>query len=316
MPDTVNDAVAYGVRVISAEVAPGADYWRVVRVHHLIPQENDQRHHIFLDVLDVAGARVTGARVRVDWDGGGRDLVIDKPPSEPGANEPMWKWEICSVQALDLPSDLVENLHTAHPDEPPGNTLFHHSFLVVFQRALFQRAQAEVAPAPAQSAVAGKVPGGAGHTLVLIDGDGHEAEAQVNDDETYRFEGLAAGRFTITDAEDHRTSYGPIEVDGVHNVQADFPPAHAIPWLMAAYVLFGPPDEPATQVYLLLLADHLAARRLSFGFSLKDATRAGQVTLVGQHAEATKATLEAAGARVEQLPLDPGALLKALDQLP
>ena len=310
MPDAVNDAVAYGVRVISAEVAPGADYWRVVQVHHLTPQENGQRHHLFFDALDKAGNRVTGARVHVDWDGGGRDLVIDKPPGEPGANEPMWKWQVCSVRALGLPSDVVENLHTAHPDEPPGNTLFHHSFLVVFQRA-----QANVAPAPSQSAITGKVPGGAGHTLVLTDGDGHEVSGRVNDDETYRFEGLAAGRFTITDADDHRI-VGPVEVDGVHSVEADFPPAPDIPRLMAAYVLFGPADEPSTQVYLLLLADYLAARRLSFGFSLQDATRAGQVTLVGQHEEATKVALEAAGARVEQLPLDPGALLKALTQQP
>lgn len=310
MPDAVNDAVAYGVRVISAEVAPGADYWRVVRVHHLTSQENGQRHHVYLDVLDAAGARAMGVRVRVDWAGGGRDLVIDKPSGEPGANEPMWKWEICSVHALDLPSDTVENLHTDHPDEPPGNTLFHHSFLVVFQRA-----QAEVGPPATQSAITGKVPGGGGHTLALTDGLGHEITAQVNDDETYRFEGLAAGRFTITDAEDHRM-VGPIEVDGVHSVEADFPPAPAVPRLMAAYVLFGPPDEPSTQVYLLLLADYLAARRLSFGFSLQDATRAGQVTLVGPHAEATKAALAAAGVRVEQLPLDPSALLKALVPLP
>lgn len=309
MPDPVNDAAAYGVRVISAEVAPGADYWRVVRVHHLTPKENDQRHHLFLDAVDTAGNRVTGARVHVGWDGGGRDLVIDKPPGEPGANEPMWKWQICGVQALGLPSEAVENLHTAHPDEPPGNTLFHHSFLVMFQRA-----QAEAAPALGQSAITGKVPGGGGHTLVLTDGNGHEVSAQVRDDETYRFEGLAAGKFTITDADDHRI-VGPVEVDGVHSVEADFPPVPAIPRLMAAYVLFGPPDEPSTQVYLLLLADYLAAHRLSFGFSLMDATRAGQVTLVGQHAEATKQTLEAAGVRVEQMPLEPGALLKALAPL-
>jgi len=29
----------------------------------------------------------------------------------------------------------VDNIHTAHPDEPPGNTLFHHSFLVEWQLA-------------------------------------------------------------------------------------------------------------------------------------------------------------------------------------
>jgi hypothetical protein len=44
----------------------------------------------------------------------------------------------------------VENLHTGHPDEPPGqgNTLFHHSFEVVFQRAVSSAVQPPPAPPP------------------------------------------------------------------------------------------------------------------------------------------------------------------------
>ncbi len=306
MPDAVNDAVAYGVRVVAAEAAPGTDYWRVLRVHHLTPAENGGRHHLFLDVLDAVGARIMGAKVHVDWDGGGRDLVIDKPATEPGANEPMWKWEVCSVYVPGAPSDRVENLHTAHPDEAAGNTLFHHSFLVIFQQA-----RAEVAPPPAASAISGKVPGGAGHALVLADASGREVTGQVGTDETYRFEGLAAGKYTITDTVDHRVA-GPIEVDGVQSVQVDFPPAPAVPRLLAAYVLFGPLDEPATRVYLALLAGHLATQRLSFGFSLDEACRAGQVLLVGQHSDSDKEALAAAGVRVQELPVDPAKLLKAL----
>ena len=33
-----------------------------------------------------------------------------------------------------LPSEQVVGLSSAHPDEQVGNTLFHHSFYVVFQR--------------------------------------------------------------------------------------------------------------------------------------------------------------------------------------
>jgi len=136
--DPINDAGAYGVVVVPADVPEGATYWRAVRVHHLTPEENQGRHHIFLDALDEAGSRVFGAQARVTWPGGEQTLTVDKPLGEPGTNFPMWKWQICAVEMLGLPSDRVENLHTGHPDEPPGlnNTLFHHSFEVVYQRAV------------------------------------------------------------------------------------------------------------------------------------------------------------------------------------
>jgi hypothetical protein len=136
--DPVNQAGAYGVAVVRADVPAGETYWRLVRVRHLTPDENQGRHHIFLDALDEAGARAFGAQARVTWPGGEQTITVDKPLGEPGANFPMWKWQICAVGMLGLPSDRVENLHTAHPDEPPGlgNTLFHHSFEVIYQRAV------------------------------------------------------------------------------------------------------------------------------------------------------------------------------------
>ena len=136
MPDTINDATAYDVSVSQAAIAPGTLYWKVVRVHHLTPTENNGKHHIFLDAIDEDGARVFATRLRVSWAGGQEDIVIDKPLSEPGANCPMWKWQVCSVGVLGLPSDRVENLRTDHADEAPGNTFFHHSFAVTFQRTL------------------------------------------------------------------------------------------------------------------------------------------------------------------------------------
>lgn len=146
--DPVNDAGAYGVRVVAADLPAGASYWRAVRVHHLTPAENGGRHHLFLDALDEAGGRVIGAQARVTWPGDAQTITVEKPVGEPGANFPLWKWQIVAVEMLGLPSDRVENLHTGHPDEPPGldNTLFHHSFAVDFQRSV--------------KAVAGSQPGG------------------------------------------------------------------------------------------------------------------------------------------------------------
>jgi hypothetical protein len=136
--EPLNDAEAYGVRVVPVEIPEGTTYWRAIRVHHLTPDENQGRHHIFLDALDEAGDRSFGAQAHVTWPGGEQTITVDKPLGEPGTNFPMWKWQICAVEMLGLPSDRVENLHTGHPDEPPGlnNTLFHHSFEVVYQRAV------------------------------------------------------------------------------------------------------------------------------------------------------------------------------------
>lgn len=136
--DPVNDASAYGVRIVPVEVAEGVTYWRTIRVHHLTPDENHGNHNINLDALDEAGSRSFGAQARVTWPEGEQTLTVDKALGEPGADFPMWKWQICAVEMLGLPSDRVENLHTGHPDEPPGlgNTLFHHSFAVDFQRTV------------------------------------------------------------------------------------------------------------------------------------------------------------------------------------
>jgi hypothetical protein len=148
--EPIDDAATYGVTIVPADVPEGATYWRAVRVHHLTPEENQGRHHIFLDALDEAGSRVFGAQARVTWPGGEQTLTVDKPLGEPGTNFPMWKWQICAVEMLGLPSDRVENLHTGHPDEPPGqgNTLFHHSFEVVFQRAVSSAVQPPPPPPP------------------------------------------------------------------------------------------------------------------------------------------------------------------------
>lgn len=304
MTDPINDAEAYGVRIVPITVPPGSDYWQISRVHHLKPEENNARHHLFFDAVDAAGQRAFGTRVLISWAGGSHEVVIEKPLPEPGANEPLWKWQVASAEAVGLPSERVENLHTGHPDEDSGNTLFHHSFDVVFRRVT-------AGQAASQSIIKGRIPGGAGHTLVLRDEAGNERSTQAADDESYRFEGLAAGRYTLADVQDGRT-LGPVQVDGANEISADFPPVPGTKPL-ARYFLFGPASQPATQLYLSLMADYLAAHRLPFGFNIADATEAGRVSLVGEHPASTPTDLQAAGVQVEQFPLDPGALLNALD---
>lgn len=66
---------------------------------------------------------------------------------EPGANFPLWKWQIAAVEMLGAAQRPGGEPAHRPPDEPPGldNTLFHHSFAVDFQRSV--------------KAVAGPLPG-------------------------------------------------------------------------------------------------------------------------------------------------------------
>lgn len=197
----VNDAAGYGVQIQAANVAAGAWYWQAVRVHHLTPQENGGNHHIYLDVFDGAagsayGARVNGARLRVTWDGGEQVVTVDKPANEPGTNFPMWKWQVCAVECLGLagqglPSDRVTNLHTGHPDEAAGNTLFHHSFHVTFVKV---QAEPKVYT---DSVIYGVIHNSSGRTALLLANGKESARKSLGADETFRFTGLAAGDYIV-----------------------------------------------------------------------------------------------------------------------
>ncbi len=196
LPPVENDATAYGVAVEEAQVAPGARYWRVRRVHHLTPEENGGRHHIFIEALTPDGQRAFQSQARITWEGGEQTVTIDKPLGEPGANFPMWKWQVCAVEMLGLPSDRVRNLHTAHPDEPnpdgsqSGNTLFHHSFLVEFQET--------VAPGLEAGAIQGRVKGGqAGVRVELLRGEAILAAVIADEEGRFAFQDVPPGSYTL-----------------------------------------------------------------------------------------------------------------------
>ena len=133
--EVVNDAVAYGVSIVPADVAVGETFWKVTLVHHLTPTENKGNHHVYVDVLDEDGDRAYGTQVLLKWPSGSGIGVIDKPLNEPGTNFPIWKNQVVEVEVIGKPSDRVVGLHTAHPDEGAGNSLYHHSFLLVYQLA-------------------------------------------------------------------------------------------------------------------------------------------------------------------------------------
>jgi hypothetical protein len=225
--EVVNDAQSYGVAIAAATVAPGRPYWQAVRIHHLTPEENGGNHNIYIDILDPAlgdgsnpnGGRVNGARTRVTWDGGEQIITVDKPANEPGTNFPMWKWQVCAAQVLglpgqELPSDRVTGLHTGHPDEASGNTLFHHSFHITFVKVQIPL------PVERSSVVYGLVHNGAGRTVRLLAGEQIAGEQLVNRDDTFRFTELAAGQYVVEVAGTGLRSE-PVSLDGSNRVQLD-----------------------------------------------------------------------------------------------
>ena len=138
-----NDAASYGVVINGDDPRPGS--YRCIGVHHLTPSENAGNHHVYLDVLDEQGKRLTSARVGWTWEGKRDDesaplIAMDKPASEPGGNIGLGMGQVVQVWVSGVVSDNVSKLHTGHPDETeagmeyPGNTVGHHSFYVVFQR--------------------------------------------------------------------------------------------------------------------------------------------------------------------------------------
>jgi hypothetical protein len=191
-----NDAEGYGVKVEEANVGPGEKYWQAFCVHHLTPEECRGKHNLFVDVLDEKGQRNREAKVRMTLQNGQTFInKTDKPEGEPGTNFPIWKGNICSVEALGLPSDKVVNIHTDHPDEPMadgslGSTRFHHSFLVCFKPAIRGAVSAK-------SVIQGMVRGGKGFTIDLLTEGEVVASQVIGDDESYRFENVAPGSYSV-----------------------------------------------------------------------------------------------------------------------
>lgn len=192
-----SNAEPYGVTVETATVTPGTAYWRLTRVHHLSADENRGRHHIYIDARKADGSRAFNTQAHITWEGGEHTTTLDKPLNEPAANFPMFKWQKCTVEMRGMPSDKAHGISSSHPDEPnpdnspSGNTLFHHSFLVIFQEV--------IAP---QTVTTGEIRGRVEHsrdglTVELRQAGAVKATAPVAGDGTFAFEKVAPGDYIL-----------------------------------------------------------------------------------------------------------------------
>ncbi len=131
----------------AAAPAPSVQY-KLIEMRRLTACENRGNHHIFVKVVDAAGNPLDGVTL-VQSPSGQPGNVVDKAVT--GAKGPglaefiMWKGAEYSVYVTNdgvnpASTDIAQPLHPNFTDEENcsdgggGNTLFHNSFNVVFQK--------------------------------------------------------------------------------------------------------------------------------------------------------------------------------------
>jgi len=133
---------AMGVQVVRAQPAGGETCYRLVKAKWFNEAEAGGRHHIYVDVLDEEGRRITGQRVIVAYDAQTVPLVTeDKPYPELSCNFPMYAvlgTYRCQVEGV---SDVVTGLGMGSA-EAPGYKL-HTCFELTFQREQAELAEPE-----------------------------------------------------------------------------------------------------------------------------------------------------------------------------
>lgn len=145
-PVTDNQAAAYGVTVVPVTPVRAA-FWRAVEVRHLSPSENKGRRGVYVDVIGPDGKRVRNSTLMLCYSWQGRGATEAAPP-KPFDKEndtghgmiDIWKGQVLSVWVGGdgLASDVVQGMHSNHPDEPgpngeTWNSVGHHSFYIKFQ---------------------------------------------------------------------------------------------------------------------------------------------------------------------------------------
>lgn len=140
-------AAAQAAAAAAPTAKPSVQY-RLIEMRRLSACENLGKHNIFIKVIDIAGNPVDGVMlVQTPKDQIGN--VLDKTIS--GAKGPgmaefaMWKMAEYSVYVTEdgvnpASVEIANGLHSNFPDEEicpssdGGNTLFHNSFSVIFQK--------------------------------------------------------------------------------------------------------------------------------------------------------------------------------------
>ena len=113
------------------------------QVRRLSACENHGNHHIYINVLDKDGNGIPWTKVWVSWGPDGAELETGhKPEMGDGyVDFPMYKGTH-TVQVMNFKSEIAQGITPDIPvaercedsDNDLGNSLYHYSYEVVFQR--------------------------------------------------------------------------------------------------------------------------------------------------------------------------------------
>lgn len=228
--DSANQAKHYGVTIDPIVAQQDLErFWQVRNVRHLTPEENEGRHHIFVQAHFDENSQNPEASVRITWEGGSQDFSLEKSDRNSILSFAMFTWQTCSVSMADAQSESVAGLTANHPDElseegeRTGNTLFHHSFLVEFEEKIVSRKS---------SRIFGQISNGADMTLQLLADGEVLGSGEIPQSGAFRFNSVPAGTFVVQvtdpDTDEVVAQSKPISLDGVNASEVNLevePPA-------------------------------------------------------------------------------------------
>ena len=127
---------AMGVHIAGVDVPAGQPYWRIIEVKWGNEAESQGKHHIYIEVLDENGGRLSGQPVVVWWPGGQENMKTeDKPAPEYACNFPMYATlGTYSIRVDGLPSESLIGAGLGTPELPAWS--FHTTFYITFQRTI------------------------------------------------------------------------------------------------------------------------------------------------------------------------------------
>ena len=149
-----------GTVLIEASVSPGQSYWRLVKGQWFDEGEPPfaDKHHIFVDILDPAGARQVGVQLRV-LSADGSDLLAtittEAKPGEPyAADYPMFNLAPAYrvIPADGHPADAVSGMGLGSISRPEVWTNTSYLFVWQWTTAATATPTASATPSPAATA--------------------------------------------------------------------------------------------------------------------------------------------------------------------
>ncbi len=123
------------VNVTEAAVGSGQPYWRLIDARWANEAEAGGKHHIYVEVLDENGNRITGQPVTVSWpEGVVTGVTEDKRPPDYAYNFQMYSaGPAYSVKVDGLPSDQLHGAGLGSIDQRAWG--IHVSYYLTYQRA-------------------------------------------------------------------------------------------------------------------------------------------------------------------------------------